>query len=64
MPFLSSFNRYVLKATLWPVFGEIFWVGISMVLLGSVVIVLVCIVRGLEGERFKIPVLGDLADRL
>jgi len=45
-------------------FGELFWIGVWMVLLGALVAMLVCIVRGLEGERFKIPVLGELADRL
>jgi len=35
---------------------------ISMV--GVALAMLTCIVRGLEGERFKVPVLGDLADRL
>ena len=34
------------------------------IILGIGVLALVCIVRGLEGERFKIPMLGDLADRL
>jgi uncharacterized membrane protein len=35
-----------------------------MVLLGALVMALVCIVRGLEGERFKLPLIGDAADRL
>jgi uncharacterized membrane protein len=35
-----------------------------LVVLGVVIAALVCIVRGLEGERFKIPLLGVLADRL
>jgi len=28
------------------------------------VLELLCVVRALDGERFKIPVLGDLADAL
>lgn len=45
-------------------FGDLFWIGGWMVLLGALVAMLVCIVRGLEGERFKIPILGELADKL
>lgn len=49
---------------LWSVFGEMFWAATWLVTLGALAAVLVCIVRGLEGERFKLPMLGDLADRL
>ncbi|MCP3980993.1 MAG: DUF4870 domain-containing protein [bacterium] len=52
------------EAFLWAFFGDLFWVAAWLVALGIGVLGLVCIVRGLEGERFKIPVLGDLADRL
>jgi len=48
----------------WQFFGELFWAAVWMILLGVLVAMLVCIVRGLEGERFKLPMLGDLADRL
>ena len=34
------------------------------ILIGVAVAVLVCIIRGLEGERFRLPMLGELADRL
>ena len=47
-----------------PFFAELFWAASWMVGLGGLLIVAVCVIRGLEGERFKIPVLGDLADRL
>jgi len=48
----------------WTAFlGEVFWAGAMLLGLGVVVLVLLCIVRALEGERFKIPMLGDLADR-
>ena len=52
-------DRYV-----WGFFAELFWALIWIVVLGVLVTVLVCIVRGLEGERFKVPLLGDLVDRL
>ena len=32
--------------------------------LGLVLVVFLCLVRALEGERFKVPLLGDLADAL
>jgi uncharacterized membrane protein len=49
---------------LWPVFGDLFWASAGLVGLGFLVLLVLCIVRALEGERFKVPVLGDLADRL
>ena len=44
--------------------AEVFWAMAWLVVLGVLIAALVCIVRGLEGERFKVPLLGDLADRL
>ncbi len=54
----------VLKRYLWPFFGDLFWAAVCLVGLGMLVLALLCIVRALEGERFKIPLLGDLADRI
>ncbi len=36
------------------------WIAV----LGVVVAMLVCIVRGLDGERYRLPIVSDLADRL
>ena len=58
------FVHYILDTFLWAVFGELFWVGVWMTVVGILMTMLVCIVRGLEGERFKLPVLGELVDRL
>jgi uncharacterized membrane protein len=48
----------------WSWITELFWAATWLVALGVLSMMLVCIIRGLEGERFKLPVLGDLADRL
>ena len=48
----------------WPFFSELFWATVSLVMLGALVLILLCIVRALEGERFKVPLLGELADML
>ncbi len=56
--------HFILDRYFWPVFGEVFRVAVWMVVLGIFVMMLVCIIRGLEGERFKMPMLGELADRL
>jgi uncharacterized membrane protein len=61
---LLKFVQFVLDRYLWAIFGEMFRAGLWLVVLGVAVMTLVCIVRGLEGERFKIPMIGDLADRL
>jgi len=44
--------------------AELFSAATWLVVLGAVVLLLVCIVRGLEGERFKVPILGELTDKL
>ena len=44
--------------------GELFWTLVGLTSLGLAVLLLLCVVRALEGERFKVPLLGDLADRL
>lgn len=61
---ILRFVQFILDRYFWAVFGEIFWVGVWMALAGVAVMMLVCVVRGLEGERFRAPLLGDLADRL
>ena len=48
----------------WGWLAELFSAATWLVVLGAVVLLLVCIVRGLEGERFKVPILGDLTDKL
>ena len=52
-------NRYF-----WGWVGELFWACVWLVALGVLLTMLLCILRALEGERFKIPMLGDLADRI
>lgn len=53
----------LMRRVFWPVFAELYWAGVGLLALGVVLVALLCIVRALEGERFKIPMLGDLADR-
>ena len=56
--------QYVLDRFFWEIFGEIFRAGVWLSMLGVLVALLVCVIRGLEGERFKLPLLGEAADRL
>jgi len=53
-----------LSVHLWSGLAELFWAVAWLVAIGALVAILMCVIRGLEGERFKLPVLGDLADRL
>jgi len=62
----------------WPVlrllhysFARIFWLlgelvqaAVWLAIAGVMLALLVCVIRGLEGERFKLPVLGEIADKL
>jgi uncharacterized membrane protein len=52
------------REKLWPLFGALLEAMAAMTALGLVLLVFLCLVRALEGERFKIPLLGDLADAL
>lgn len=61
---ILRFVHFMLDTYLWPVFGEMFRGAMWLSVLGIVVTMLVCIIRGLEGERFKLPMLAELADRL
>jgi uncharacterized membrane protein len=54
----------IFRGRLWPLFGGLLQVVAAVTALGLVLLVLLCLVRALEGERFKIPLLGDLADAL
>ncbi len=56
--------RSLVDRFLWAVFAEAFRAAVAVTLVGVLVLVLVCIVRALDGERFRIPLLADLADRL
>ena len=58
------FVQFVAERFLWQVFGELLRLALWTTVVGIVIAMLVCIVRGLEGERFKLPMLGELADRL
>jgi uncharacterized membrane protein len=47
-----------------PVLGHLLvWLIAMVVILGTVVIWLVLVVKALQGEAFKLPVIGDLAER-
>jgi len=48
----------------WRWIERLFEAGALLTLLGVGIAAIVCIVRALEGERFKLPMLGELADRL
>jgi uncharacterized membrane protein len=52
------------RGKLWPLFGGLLSVAAALTALGLFLVVFLCLVRALEGERFKVPLLGDLADAL
>ena len=54
----------ILDRYAWWWLGEVFMACIWLIVLGILLTMLLCIVRALEGERFKIPLLGDWADRI
>jgi uncharacterized membrane protein len=53
----------VLKRVAWPMVGDLFWLLVVLVGVGVLLTLFLCAVRALEGERFRVPVFGDLADR-
>ena len=62
-PLVRLFS-FVLDRFFWTIFGQVFWAAVWLAALGAGVALMVCVIRGLEGERFKLPLLGELADRL
>ena len=54
----------LIRAKLWPLLGALFSAAAALTALGVFLVVFLCLVRALEGERFKVPLLGDLADAL
>ena len=54
----------LIRPKLWALFGALFSAAAALTALGLVLVVFLCLVRALEGERFKVPLLGDLADAL
>jgi uncharacterized membrane protein len=61
---LLRFVHRVLERNFWAIFAELFGIAVWMCVTGIVLAMLVCLVRALEGERFKLPLVGDLADWL
>jgi len=61
---LRPIHRIILHYQLWYWVGELFWGAAWLIALGVALTTLLCILRGLEGERFKIPMIGDLVDRI
>ena len=56
--------RYIVEEFLWGFFAELYGAAVWLVMLGAAILILFCIIRGLEGERFKIPFIGEVTDRL
>jgi uncharacterized membrane protein len=54
----------LVRAKLWALLGALFGIAGGMMALGMLLLGFLCIVRALEGERFKVPMVGDLADAL
>lgn len=48
---------------IWPFLGEIFLTMEILIGFGFFLVAILCLVRGLERMRFRIPFLSDLADR-
>lgn len=54
----------LLRPKLWALFSALFGAAAALTALGFLLVLFLCMVRALEGERFKVPLLGDLADAL
>jgi uncharacterized membrane protein len=56
--------QFIVDRYFWSAIGELFRMAVWLTLVGALMAMLVCIIRALEGERLKLPLLGELADRL
>ena len=48
---------------IWSFLGDLFLTVELLVLAGFLLVAILCLVRALEGERFRIPFLSEFADR-
>jgi uncharacterized membrane protein len=60
---LWALFRILLRWSDIPFLGGLFSAIVWLTGIAAVMTLMFCIARALEGERFKLPVLGDLADR-
>ncbi len=49
--------------SLIPFIGVVFWIGQMIVGLLGFVLWIICMVKAYQGERFKLPIAGDMAER-
>ncbi len=54
---------HALLYKIWPFLGEIFQTFEILIGFGFFLAAMLCLVRGLEGNRFKIPFLADIVER-
>ena len=54
----AAFNTFI-----WPFLGQIFLTMEILIGFGYYLVAVLCLVRGIERTRFRIPFLADLADR-
>lgn len=54
---------HTLMYIIWPFLGEIFLTMEILIGFGYFLVAVLCLVRGIERTRFRIPFLADLADR-
>jgi uncharacterized membrane protein len=48
---------------IWGFLGDLFLTAEILVLVGFLIIAILCMVRALEGERFRLPFFSEIADR-
>jgi len=49
---------------IWKFLGDLFLSVEILVLVGFLILAILCMVRAIEGERFRIPFFAELADRM
>lgn len=46
----------------WATVADLVWTACGLVAVGAALLLFLCVVRALDGERFKVPLLGEVAD--
>jgi len=49
---------------IWGFLGDLFFTAELLILVGFLLVAILCMVRALEGERFRVPFFSEFADRL
>jgi uncharacterized membrane protein len=53
----------VVRAMMFFLFTYAFWILVKLIALAWIMVVILCVVNAVNGKRFKLPIIGQLAEK-